>query len=219
MATIEKLSRSTTSNEVARIIRQRILSGHYEQGKFVRQELIAQELGVSRLPVREALAQLENEGLIVREKYKGALIPRLSASEISEIYALRGLLEPHLLQAAIPNLDDGAIRKLSAIVEQSREADSISKWAELNQAFHRSLYEYARQPLSLQVLDNLLVRADRYLKMQRFLSSETQRESDAEHQHLLDLIEAGDTKGALAALKKHIIWNAQDVMRTIGQFS
>jgi DNA-binding GntR family transcriptional regulator len=216
MATVEKLTRNTTSAEVARILRHRILGGHYEEDQFIRQEGIARELGVSRLPVREALALLENEGLVVREKYKGALIPKLSVSEITEIYALRGMLEPYLMRAAISNIDEAALEELSGIIERSRNAQDLTEWADLNQAFHRKLYEHANKPLSLQVLDNLLMRADRYLKMQRVLSTETQRESDAEHQHLLDLIVAGDTETALAALEKHIAWNEKDVLRTVG---
>jgi DNA-binding GntR family transcriptional regulator len=211
-----KLSRSTTAIDVMRVLKQRILAGHYAEDQFIRQELIAQELGVSRIPVREALAQLEAEGLVVREKYRGAIVPKLSVTEIEEIYALRLMIEPYLLRAAIANITPAQIDHLRAIVAKSREAQDMADWAGLNLDFHRSLYEAAEKPLSLQLLDNLLSRADRYLKMQRFLSNQTQEESDAEHQRILDFVIAGDADGAVDALCAHIRWNATDVTKMIG---
>ncbi len=211
-----KLVRSTTAIDVARILRARILAGNYAADEFIRQEVIAKELGVSRIPVREALAQLEAEGLVIRQKYRGALVPKLSIGEIEEIYEVRGMLEPYLLEAAIPNITPEAIAKLRQVVERSRTARDMTEWAGLNMEFHQALYSLANKPLSVQVLENLLTRADRYLKMQRFLSSETQEESDAEHQRILDLIEEGDAQGAVKALREHISWNAQDLRRTLG---
>lgn len=211
-----KLARSTTALEVARVLKDRILAGRYGEDQFIRQEMIAQELGVSRIPVREALAQLEAEGLVIREKYRGAVVPRLSAAEIEEIYALRGLLEPYLLEAAIDRISPEKIRQLDTIIEQSHRTADRTEWAGLNVEFHRTLYEAADRPLALQMLDKLLVRADRYLKMQRFLSTQTQQESDAEHLRILECIKMGDKQGALDSLREHIRWNATDVRRTIG---
>jgi len=211
-----KLARSTTALEVARVLKERILAGHYAEDQFIRQELIAQELGVSRIPVREALAQLEAEGLVIREKYRGAVVPKLSAAEIEEIYSLRGLLEPYLLEAAIDRISPETVARLSTIVEQSHETTDKAKWAGLNVEFHRTLYEAADRPLALQMLEKLLVRADRYLKMQRFLSTQTQQESDAEHLRILECIKTGDKRGAIDCLREHIRWNAVDVRRTIG---
>ena len=91
------LNRETTSQQVAEVLRRRILSGELAEGQGVRQEAIAQELGVSRLPVREALVLLEMQGLVTNVKYKGAVVASLSSDEIEEIYALRGLLESFLL--------------------------------------------------------------------------------------------------------------------------
>lgn len=218
MATVEnkKLVRSTTAVDVARILRERILAGHYAADQFIRQELIAQELGVSRIPVREALAQLESEGLLIREKYRGSVVPKLSESEIEEIYALRGMIEPYLLRAAMERITPDEIGALRDIVERSKHAHDMTEWAGLNLDFHRALYAPAQKPLSMQLLDNLLMRADRYLKMQRFLSVETQQESDAEHIRILDHVARGDSEAAIAALSAHIRWNAEDVRRSIG---
>lgn len=212
----EKLERSTTSADVARVLRRRILEGRYGEEQFIRQDVIATELGVSRIPVREALAQLESEGLVIREKYRGAVVPKLSLSEIEEIYELRAMVEPYLLTHAISNITPRQIQQLRAIITRSLATDVVSDWAGLNVDFHRKLYEVAGKPLTLQVLNNLLVRADRYLKLQNFHSLATKNESDAQHARILDLVEKRDVKAATAALRTHISWNAEDVRQSIG---
>ena len=212
----EKLERSTTSADVARVLRRRILEGRYGEEQFIRQDVIATELGVSRIPVREALAQLESEGLVIREKYRGAIVPKLSLNEIEEIYELRAMVEPYLLTHAISNISPRQIQQLREIITRSLATDIVSDWAALNVDFHRKLYEVAKKPLALQVLNNLLVRADRYLKLQNFHSLATKNESDAQHARILDLVEKRDVKAATAALRTHISWNAEDVRQSIG---
>ncbi|WP_116811049.1 GntR family transcriptional regulator [Steroidobacter cummioxidans] len=209
-----RLARSTTAAEVARIVRQRILSGQYKAGDFLRQEALAQELGVSRIPIREALALLEAEGFVVREQYRGALIPHLSLREVEEIYKLRSMLEPFLLEQAIPKLTPAVIAKARELVVASRTCSDLNEWGRLNFQFHKTLYAVADLPLTMQVLDQLLMRADRYLRMQRYLSAEIQQESDQEHLNLLDLLEAGRNEEAIAALRSHISWNETDVRST-----
>jgi len=206
-----RLNRTTTAHDVTKVLRRRILEGHYPVNEFIRQDTIALELGVSRIPVREALAQLEAEGLVVREKYRGALIPELSLSEIEQIYALRALIEPYLIRHAVKNVTPGQIAQLKNIVERSRKTKEIQEWANLNIEFHRTLFLAANMPLALQMLDNLLVRADRYVKLQNFRSSTTKQESDTQHAQILKCVAQGDAEGAAAALTNHILWNATDV--------
>ena len=145
------LLRSTTAKDVADVLRRRILSGHYREDRFIRQELIAGELGVSRIPVREALAQLESEGLIVREKYRGAMVPKLTSEEIEEIFELRAMLEPYLLRHAIHKITRPALAELRDIVKRARGMKDIGDWAGLNVEFHRTLYRAAGKPVAAPV--------------------------------------------------------------------
>jgi DNA-binding GntR family transcriptional regulator len=211
----DRLDRTTTAHDVTKVLRRRILEGHYPVDKFIRQDTIALELGVSRIPVREALAKLEAEGLVVREKYRGALIPKLSLGEIEEIYEMRAMIEPYLIRHAVSNITPEQLAHLKGIVERSRKTKAVKDWAGLNIDFHRSLFEAAGKPLALQVLDNLLVRADRYLKLQNFRSSTTKEESDAQHGQILKFVAQNDVEGAVTALQKHIRWNAEDVKHSI----
>ncbi len=198
----DRLDRTTTANDVTRVLRRRILEGRYPVDKFIRQETIALELGVSRIPVREALAKLEAEGLVVREKYRGALIPKLSLAEIEEIYEMRAMIEPYLIRHAVKNITAEQLAHLKGIVERSRKTKAVKDWAGLNIDFHRSLFLAADKPLAMQFLDNLLVRADRYLKLQNFRSSTTKEESDAQHAQILKYVANRDVEGAVEALEK-----------------
>ncbi len=211
-----RLSRSTTAVRVATVLRDRILGGYYQEGQFLRQEQVAKELGVSRIPVREAITQLVAEGLLLWEKYRGAVVPKLSLSEIEEIYEMREMIEPYLLKSVVKNITAEEIEYLRDVIRRSNSASDLSEWAGLNVEFHTTLYKAADKPLAMQVLDNLITRSDRYLKMQRSLSSETRRESDEQHRLILDLVEKGQTRQAVEALRKHISWNADDIAKTVG---
>jgi DNA-binding GntR family transcriptional regulator len=210
--TAQRIERSTTAAEVAKVLRLRILDGTYKEGEFLRQETIAQELGVSRLPVREALALLENEGFVLRKKYQGAMVPRLSADEIAEIYDLRLMIEPHLLKTALPAITAADIEEAHALIQLSLDCADMDQWSELNWALHKAFYAPANLPLTMQMLEQLLSRADRYLKIQQHLSRESQQASDKQHQTILSLIASGKGDDAVAALQHHIEWNAQDVI-------
>lgn len=212
-----KLSRQTTANEVARLIREGILLGRYPAGEFLRQEAIAEQLGVSRIPVREAIAQLEGEGFVAREKYRGALVSTLSVAEIREIYDLRAMLEPHLLRASAPKLTAPMFKKLYANIEKSSKSKDIDYWSKLNISFHQMLYAPSELPLTIQVLDNLMMRAGRYFKMQQSLSVESRAESDEEHRSILDLCVERRFDEAVDTLQRHIMWNAADVIRSVNR--
>jgi DNA-binding GntR family transcriptional regulator len=211
----ERLERTTTSKDVTDVLRRRILEGRYKANEFIRQDLVATELGVSRIPVREALAKLEAEGLVVHVKYRGALVAQLSFEEIREIYEMRAMLEPWLLQLAVENITKDQVKALRKIVERARKTNTVAEWSGMNVEFHRTLFEAAGRPLAMQVLDNLLMRADRYLKLQNFASITTKQESDAQHLAILDLVEKRDVDGAVSALREHIHWNADDVRKLI----
>src|SRR5919198_1771827 len=96
------LRRQTLAGMTLEAVRERILSGVYPEGEPLRQDAIADELGVSRIPIREALRQLEAEGLVVFNPHRGAIVSSLSLDEIDEVFALRAEIESGLIRRAIP---------------------------------------------------------------------------------------------------------------------
>lgn len=201
----QRLEKRTISEEVAAILRNRILEGYYPPGEFMRQDDIALQLGVSRVPVREALQHLEADGLVTLVKYRGALVPSLSLSELTEICELRQIIESHLIRHAVENISPAQIAKIEGILSQARSIKTPTpEWVELNIAFHMRIFEAANKPLALQSLQNLLLRTNRYLKAQPKRSPPDKNSSDAEHRNLLELIKAKDVDGAIALLQAHI---------------
>lgn len=118
----------TRAQYVADDLRHRILSGEFKGSMQLRQDALADDYGVSRIPVREALLTLESEGLVVFHPHRGAFTTELSVTMIRELFDLRVLLETHLLQYALPNMTPEILDSAEAtLLEYDAALDSGSK--------------------------------------------------------------------------------------------
>src|SRR6185295_18351808 len=120
--------RRTIADQVAELIRQRILTGQLKGGQPIRQEHLAAELGVSRIPLREALKQLAAEGFVALTSHKGAVVAELSIQEIEELFEIRLKLETWLLQLAIPAMTDRDLAALEKNMDEQRRPDILPHW-------------------------------------------------------------------------------------------
>jgi DNA-binding GntR family transcriptional regulator len=197
------IERRTIAAEAAEILRQRILSGELKAGQPIRQEQIAQELGVSRIPLREALKQLEAEGFVSIEPHKGAVVATLSPEEAAELFALRGRLEEWLLGEAIPRMREADFARLDAIIDESRNLADLIHWGELNWRFHETLYRPAGRPLSLKFLKRIHDSLDRYLRLEHSMAR-NREQAYRDHQDLVEFSRNRNVEGALAVLRHHI---------------
>ena len=200
------IRRQSVPETVALSLRERILSGEFKDGDQIRQEAIATEYDVSRMPVREALRQLEAEGLVRLRTHKGAVVTSRSADEIDELFELRALLEPELFQLAIPRATAQDIANSETALENLEAAyrnRETQTWGTLNWEFHRSLYEPSQRHQTLSILQTINYQTDRYVRLQLVLTSAIET---AEHDHraLLRFMRAKDTKGAAKFLACHI---------------
>jgi DNA-binding GntR family transcriptional regulator len=196
------LDKTTISIQVAQELRRRILAGQYPQGVKLQQEQIAAELGVSRSPVREALGQLEAEGLVVLTPQKGAQVSPISRDEIAEHFELRGLLEPHLLSLSIPAMTEADFKRAAAIIaEMSRIGDD--GWSEANWRLHEALYEAAARPAILKLLRRTHETIGRYLRMQ-LVATDGRAEAHREHKLILEACRQRDVERAVALLREHL---------------
>jgi len=200
------LAHRTMASAAAAELRRRILEGTYPAGLPLRQDALAAEFGTSRIPVREALVQLEAEGLVRILPHRGAVVSELSAGEIREVFELRALLEPRLLRQSAPRLapdDFSALRTILSDFGSALRGDHVGRWGELNTAFHMRLYERAGRPRTLAFVSTLLREADRHTRLQLSFTDGRGRAA-SEHEHLLALCEAGDVREACSLLKAHI---------------
>ncbi len=156
------------------MLREKILSGEIAAGEPLRQSALAEEMNVSRIPVREALLQLEAEGLVKFEAHKGATATELSVEQVSELFELRALIETDLLAKAIPNLQDEDLRQAEAVLDKLESAfkqdNAVGSWSELNTEFHTSLYRAANRPHTMEVVHGLNTNCDRYIRLQLLLT-------------------------------------------------
>src|SRR5690606_21343535 len=139
-STTTPFRRQTVVTMTLEALRERILRGDYPEGAPLRQDAIAAEFGVSRIPVREALRQLEAEGLVTINPHQGATVSSLSIEEVRELFELRALIESDLLRRAIPHLTPEDIERAEEILVKYEEAfrqGDVSAWGELNWEFNR----------------------------------------------------------------------------------
>ena len=131
---------SIGSTRVAAYLREAILGGTLKPGDRIRQEEIAERLGASRLPVREALRMLEAEGLTEHQAHKGARVPRLTQHEVEVIYRMRERLEPLALTESLGTLDESDHERLEEVQQRIEENDDVEKFLDLDREFHMLTY-------------------------------------------------------------------------------
>ncbi|MDF2178594.1 GntR family transcriptional regulator [Aliiglaciecola sp. CAU 1673] len=209
------IEHKTRTQLAAEAIREKILRGEIKAGEQLRQAALAEELNISRIPVREALMQLEAEGLVEFEAHKGATATKLSTDQVTELFELRALLETELLRLSIPKLQEKHLLHSEALLEKMAKAyddkNSIDDWSSLNSQFHLSLYEAANRPLTFELVQNLNTNADRYVRANLMLAGGTSK-AEAEHAKLLKLCRQGKTEAACALLRQHILSAADDII-------
>ncbi len=203
MAARKTIPRTTTASLVADELRRRIASGRLAEGAVIRQEALAAELGVSRIPVREALRQLEAEGFVSVEFHKGAIVSKLALEEVAELFDLRIHIETWLLGLALPRMTEADLDRAETTLAAMVANKKIESWGQLNWAFHEALYRPAGRPATLKILRRINDQVDRYIRLQISLTA-GQMKAHREHKEILDLCRAKDTPRALAALERHI---------------
>ena len=112
------IPRQSLTSAVAEKLRDQIIRGEIAEGAQLRQDVIARQYQVSRIPVREALRQLDAEGLITIVPNRGAIVPALSPHDIEELFAIRALLEPEVLKLSIPRLTPADLGEAEAVLNK-----------------------------------------------------------------------------------------------------
>ncbi len=201
-----KFVKETVADAVTRELRQRIMTGELPDGMPLRQDALAEELDVSRNPVREALTRLENEGLVSSKAYCGYVVNALSSDEIRELFELRSLLEPELIRHAIPKMTDADLAKAEAILDNfaaGLDMADVRHWGELNVSYHMALYEPSGRRRTLEIVRGLLVNTDRYTRLVLTLDDGPNDAKD-DHSSLLNYCRRGNVSQAVALTRDHI---------------
>ncbi|KQN82424.1 GntR family transcriptional regulator [Sphingomonas sp. Leaf67] len=202
------------SDQLVDLVRDRILAGRVEQDRAIRQDALAAELGVSKIPLREALTRLEQEGLLRSRANHGYFVRELTIDEAEEVYALRLRLEPDIAAAAAVRATEAeretATRTLARL-DAATNAHGGGVGA-FNRAFHLALLRPSRQPITTTVLERLHVLGERYVRKHLEPLGRDQRAND-EHAELLDRWLARDAAAVREAMYGHIEQTVVDLRR------
>jgi DNA-binding GntR family transcriptional regulator len=189
--------------QIVRSLRDDILNGVLAPGLQIRQEALAEHFGVSRVPVREALRQLEVEGLVTTELHRGAFVSSRSLEEIEEMLDIRIALEVRALKLAIPNLTRDIVAKARRILATYDHSEEPQQWRDLNLSFHLTLYDACNRPRLVKMIEDVVLMNSHF--MRTYISATVGRTgAQAEHHRLLDACAAGDARRALRLLETHI---------------
>jgi DNA-binding GntR family transcriptional regulator len=207
---------STSADEIYEAVREWILSGVLPAPTPVRQDALARALGISKIPLREALARLEQDGLLASARNRGFFVRPLAAAEAEEIYALRLKIEPELVAAAAARATSEEQAAATAALEAlEREIEAQGARAGvLNRRFHLAMAQPADRPLTLQMLERLHVLSERYVR--KHLEPPGRDEhAFREHRMLLALWMTRDADEIARATAAHIRATLEDLRRQL----
>jgi DNA-binding GntR family transcriptional regulator len=194
------MSTQTAGQRAADAIRERILSGTLEPGATLNQNELAELLGISRIPIRDALQFLAAEGLVTLRAHATATVTPLSVEDLQELYDLRLAIEPSLCRQAVDGVRAKDIERMRELLEQMHSAEP-SVWLELNRRFHETLYLRAKKPRSTEIIDRIRQATDRYVRIYQSLDH---GKVHREHEMILEAVESRQGRRLEALVAAHL---------------
>ncbi|MEG6586748.1 GntR family transcriptional regulator [Dendrosporobacter sp. 1207_IL3150] len=198
-----KLKYQTIPNMVTDVLREAILNGELKGGQQLKQDELGGILHVSLSPVREALKNLEAEGLVKFYPNRGAVVTDLSSDEAQEIFEIRLFLESGALELSIPKLTETDFTKAKQLLAKTDNEKSHAKLGELNWRFHEALYQGAQKPRLMKLINVMHNNVERYMRLY-LITLNFQAQSHIEHYALLEACINRDIEKAQMVLRKHM---------------
>lgn len=189
------------------VLRAAIVAGRLRPGDRLKEAELSEQLGISRAPVREALRQLEHEGLVVSLPYRATEVLGISQEEIAEVLVpIRLTLETFAFRRALPLLSEEDLEALGKLVQRMREAavsGDLDALARADVRFHELVIERSGQRHCLQIWRSIQPRVRAYFRRDAPIHSRLEELAE-EHEELLDVLRRGDEAQVLSTLRRHI---------------
>jgi DNA-binding GntR family transcriptional regulator len=187
-------------------LRDEIVRGDLVPGQYLRLEEIAARFDVSTMPVREALRHLGSEGMVTVFPHRGAMVTRLSADELQDIYDVRGVLEEMATRFAVPFLTEETLTELTSLIEQiENHVGDVATLVRLNHEFHLTLYAASGRKHLCELIRTLRYRSQHYLHV---YTAEVDvghlPQTPGEHRAILEACKRGDAEQAAALTREHV---------------
>lgn len=197
---------TTASSYVAATIRDGILRGSFPLGSRLDQQVLAERLGVSIIPIREGLRALEAEGLVQIMPRRGAYVAELSVPELAEIGWIRERLEELAVRLAVPKITPATLARLQRLNDRMRRLAATARpeqWFEMNRQWHFMVYDSARTWLLVDMISTLWDRSRLY-RMNRMAREENRARAVEEHDDVLRHLRSGEPYAAARSIRYHI---------------
>jgi len=183
-------------------LRRQIISGELSPGAPINQNDVAVALGVSRSPIRDAIAVLAGERLVVTKAHTTAVVAPLGLDDLQELYELRMAVEPQLCRLALPNLNRVTLMHMEEQLETMEETDDMFTWVEANDRFHADMYRHADRPRMVGIVDRARQQTGRYTRL--LITELGTAESNEQHRRIHDAVVARDGPGLEAEVLDHL---------------
>lgn len=203
---VDRVQHSTMADHAVAAIRRAILDGTLDAGSALRETKLAEQLGISRAPTREALHRLEEEGLVVRVPFRGSYVAEGTPEQYREINELRQVLEPYAIKTGQERLSSpeglAQLREALEAMEHNIDHHDKATAVDAHLAFHRTLYWASGNGALLDVWGSWESKVKLYLAIQN-RSEDVVLRLGAKHRRLFELIESQDFEGAAAEFHNH----------------
>lgn len=198
-------------------LRHAILKGELEPGERLMEIALAQKLGVSRTPIREAIRKLELEGLVVMVPRKGAEVADITEKDLRDVLEVRTALEELSIELAMKNMSDDDYEQLIKANEtfaKDSEGDDLIKIAESDVAFHEIIYMATGNKRLIQIINNLREQMYRY-RLEYIKDKSSHARLVEEHDRIIEAMRRNDTAAAKAAIKLHVENQEENILKSI----
>ena len=198
-------------------LRHAILKGELEPGERLMEIALAQKLGVSRTPIREAIRKLELEGLVVMVPRKGAEVADITEKDLRDVLEVRTALEELSIELAMKNMNDDDYKQLieaNKLFAKDSEGDDLIKIAEADVAFHELIYMATGNKRLIQMINNLREQMYRY-RLEYIKDKSTHARLVDEHNRIIDAMVKNDVAAAKAAIKLHVENQEENILKSI----
>jgi len=200
---------ATAEQEAYLHLHSAIRSGRYRAGDRLIPEEIAAEIGMSRMPVREAFQRLAADGLVVIRPNRGCIVAGLSLDEIYETFEIRSVLEGLAVRLAMPKIDGEVLAELERILDkmESSGRSASSDWVMQHQQFHSQIYSLSGRPKLIRQIAQLHVVIEPYLRIW-FDYADKPLSAHEEHRVVIEALRSNDPDRAETAMRNHILGTA-----------
>ncbi|MDD7740848.1 MAG: GntR family transcriptional regulator [Fusicatenibacter sp.] len=198
-------------------LRQAILKGELKPGERLMEIKLANQLGVSRTPIREAIRMLELEGLVIMVPRKGAQVAKITEKDLKDVLEVRLGLEDLATRLACQRISREQLEELcraSRNFEKLLNSDDLQALAEADVAYHDVIYKATGNPRLIQLLNNLREQMYRY-RIEYLKDSKVRRSLVEEHDAIFGSIKKGDSKGAQQMIREHIERQQESIMQSM----